>query len=52
MEIDSCFNPNSDTKSLSHVVSFTTSVNIIYFIAVVDKPTTDCRDVFQITVTS
>lgn len=52
MEIDSCFNPNSDIKSLSHVVSFTTSVTIIYFISVVDKPTTDCRDIFQITVTS
>lgn len=52
MEIDSCFNPNSDTKSLSHVVSFTASMNIIYFISVVDKPTTDCKDVFQITGTS
>ena len=47
MEIDSCLNPNSDAKPMSHFVSFVASMSATYSTSVLDKATTDYSDSFQ-----
>ena len=48
MEIDSCLNPNSDAKPMSHFVSFVASMSATYSTSVLDKATTDYSDSFQL----